>query len=150
MSSYRILVAVDDSPAGLDAARTAVDLATSRGGRVRAISVVRDHTVTHALGGEEAATEERVVAAAHSLLAWVADLAAARGVPCDTVEREGEPFRQVLDEAVAWDADLVVMGRSDRRGPSSPYLGSETARVLEFTDRPVLVVPRAPDPAGDR
>lgn len=143
MTYHRILVAVDDSPASLDAARAAVDLAAGQGADIRAVTVLRDHTLAGAIGGDPANTEERLAAGGRSLLAWVADLAATHGVTCDTAERDGEPFRRILDEADAWPADLIVMGRSDRRGPSSPYLGSETAHVLEFTDRPVLVVPRA-------
>ncbi len=96
----------------------------------------------HLIGGPLTETAARVAGGARSVLGWVTELAAARGVVCRTVTRDGEPFRRILEEADTWDADLIVMGRSDRRGPSSPYLGSETAHVLEFTDRPVLVVPR--------
>ena len=46
-------------------------------------------------------------------------------------------------EAQAWAADLTVMARSQRRHRAGdPYVGSETAHVLEFTEQPVLVVPR--------
>jgi hypothetical protein len=38
-----------------------------------------------------------------------------------------------------------VIGRTGRRGPASPLLGSLAAHVLEFAERPVLVTP-----AGDR
>ena len=141
MNYQRILVAVDDSPAGLNAARAAVDLAVVHAATVRAITVVRDHALAGALGGTPASTEQRLAAGGRSVLAWVATLADAAHVTLEPVERDGEPFRRILDEADNWEADLVVMGRSDRRGPSSPYLGSETAHVLEFTDRPVLVVP---------
>jgi hypothetical protein len=47
-------------------------------------------------------------------------------------------------QARFWPADLVVMGRSDRHGPSSPYLGGVTEHVLEFANCPVLVVPQTP------
>jgi nucleotide-binding universal stress UspA family protein len=141
MRVHRILVAVDDSPPGLEAARAAIDLAAGQGAILRAITVLRDHVLTGAIGGEPTNTQRRLEAGGRSVLAWVEDAARARDVPCDTVERDGDPFRRILDEAESWAADLIVMGRSDRRGPSSPYLGSETAHVLEFTDRPVLVVP---------
>jgi len=141
MTYTRILIAVDDSPAGLGAARAAIDLAAAHHARARAITVLRDHVLTAAIGDGTEKTKERRAAGAWSVLAWVSDLAAARGVDCETAERDGTPFRQILDEADTWNADLIVMGRSDRRGPSSPYLGSETAHVLEFTDRPVLVIP---------
>ena len=146
----RILLAVDDSPSGLDAARAAVNLAAASGAEVRAVSVLHDHTLTAMIGGHPSETAARVAAGAKSLLGWVGQLADTHGVTCQTVVREGEPFRCILDEAESWGADLIVMGRSDRRGPSSPYLGSETAQVLEFTDRPVLVIPRVAQTPGSR
>jgi nucleotide-binding universal stress UspA family protein len=150
MNVERVLVAIDDSPSGLAAARVAVELAGGWGAALRAVTVLHDHTLAAAIGGEgeTAAAEvtERLGAGTESLLAWVADLAARHGVHCRTAVLAGEPFRRILDESRDWDADLVVMGRSDRRGLSSPYLGSEVAQVLEFTDRPVLVVP-ASEPA---
>ncbi len=142
MTYHRILVAVDDSPASLDAARAAVTLAAVHGAAVRALTVTRRPIPQQASGIEAIRTAERLAAGGRSVLAWVADLASAQGIECETLLRTGDPFRMILDEADRWDADLIVMGRSDRRGPSSPYLGSETAHVLEFTDRPVLVVPQ--------
>ena len=150
MSGFRrILVAVDDSPGGLDAARAAIDLAAGSSGELRAVTVLQDHLLAGIIGGRHSDTAARVAGGARSLLGWVAQAAAARGVPCQTLTREGEPFRRILEEADDWGADLIVMGRSDRRGPSSPYLGSETAHVLEFTKRPVLVVPPAEGHAPD-
>ncbi len=142
MNYARILVAVDDSPAGLEAARTAIGLAAEWGSTVKAVTVLQDHTLSGAIDGEVTDTEQRIAAGGRSVLAWVADLASQRGVSCETLVCEGEPFRRVLEHADRWRAELVVMGRSDRRGPSSPYLGSETAHVLEFSEIPVLVVPR--------
>jgi nucleotide-binding universal stress UspA family protein len=36
---------------------------------------------------------------------------------------------------------MVIMGRTGRTGPGRALLGSEAERVLEFADRPVLIVP---------
>jgi nucleotide-binding universal stress UspA family protein len=36
---------------------------------------------------------------------------------------------------------LIVMAVSHRTGLRSPYVGSQTEHVLEFTECPVLVVP---------
>jgi len=142
---YRcILVAVDDSPAGLEAARTAVELAAGNGAPLRAVTVLRDHVLERALGGEPDRTAHHLAEGAQSVLTWVEELAAGRQVSCQTVLRGGEPYREILSEADACDADVIVIGRSDRRGPRSPYLGSETAQVLEFAEVPVLVVPRRP------
>jgi nucleotide-binding universal stress UspA family protein len=103
--------------------------------------VLQDHLLEQALGGEPDHTARQLATGAQSVLGWVEQLAAARGVGCETVLRGGEPFREILAEADACGADVIVIGRSDRRGPRSPYLGSVTAHVLEFTEVPVLVVP---------
>jgi len=53
----------------------------------------------------------------------------------------------VLAAATQWGADLIVMGRSDKRPTGRPYVGSQTEHLLEFTDTPVVVVPEADPPA---
>ena len=142
----RVLVAVDDSPAALRAARVALDLATGWRAQLRLVAVTTDHILGALLDTAipDGGATERVEQAGRALLRHLIDTARTQGLDVDTAQLTGEPFRQILDQAQAWPADLIVMGRSDRRGPSSPYLGSVTAHVLEFADCPVLVVPRAP------
>ncbi len=47
----------------------------------------------------------------------------------------------LLRVAQQWHADLIVMGRSDKRRPGVPYVGNQTEHLLEFASVPVLVVP---------
>ena len=144
MTIQRVPVAVDDSPAALRAARVATDLAAGWHAQLRLVAVTADHTLGALLdtATHDGRSSERVEQAGRALLGHLADAARADGIDVDTVLLTGEPFRQVLDQAYTWNADLIVMGRSDRRGPSSPYLGSVTAHVLECADCPVLVIPR--------
>jgi len=140
----RILAAVDDSAAGLAAARVAVDLAATYQASLRFVHVLADGTVTAVLdrsGGGGRLTERRGLAAA-SLLQHVADLARHAGVDADTLQTDGDPAQRILDESRSWPAGLIVMGRSDRHGPGQPYVGSQTRHVLEFAEQPVLVVPQ--------
>lgn len=144
----RLLLAVDDSPAALVAARTVVDLAVRLRARVRAVNVVRDGVVTEAVSAAIPAADvalRRSVGAA-SLLGYVAREARRAGVEIETVQLEGEPARCILSEAVRWPADLIVIVRSGRPDTGEPYVGSETAGVLEVAEQPVLVVP----PIGGR
>lgn len=125
----RVLIAVDDSTESLEAARTGARIAAGWGARVRVIHVVP--------AGAAHADAQR-------LLDFVAREARRRGMAPERVEtfvREGEAFRRILDEARTWPADLIVMAVSNRVGLRSPYVGSETEHVLEFTECPVLVVP---------
>lgn len=145
----RILVAVADSPAGLEAARAAVVLAAALSAELRVVHVVSDGVLAEALGsagplGELAA---RRGSAADALLRHVAGLARRREVPVSTALHEGEVAPRVLDEARDWDADLVVLGRTTRHGAGDPFIGMPAQQVLEFSDRPVLVVPERRPPA---
>jgi nucleotide-binding universal stress UspA family protein len=144
---HRILVAVDDSPAGLAAARVAIDLAVVCRADVRAATVLLDGELEAALAGISAGRESAAALRARrgggqtALLRHVVDLARARGIVPETVARVGEPAPCILDEARAFRPDLVVIGRSDRREAGQPYVGSEVRHVLEFAEQPVLVVP---------
>jgi nucleotide-binding universal stress UspA family protein len=151
----RVLVAVDDSPESLAAARVAARLAVGWGARVRVLTVVEDSTVGEELeaAGGPGMEERRMEGAARLLDHVAADLGRV-GVPAGSVETvvgTGPPFRRILEQARTWPADMVVMAVSDRRGLRSPYVGSETEQVLEFSECPVLVVPARvgrPRPAG--
>ncbi|MBK9181002.1 MAG: universal stress protein [Acidimicrobiales bacterium] len=147
----RLLLAVDDSPAALAATRVALALAAGWGATVRVVNVVRDGALADAIDEirPDGGAEERLTEAGASMLAYVVRQAVEAGVEVHAVQRVGEAFRCILDEALAWDAAVIVMGRGDRRGPASPYVGSVVEHVLEFTERPVLVVPLSSDPDPD-
>jgi nucleotide-binding universal stress UspA family protein len=139
----RILVAVDDSPASLRAARLAVELAAGLGARLRVVNVLRDHLLTQALEeiSRTAGVGARRDIAAAGVLGHVAALAEAAGVEVETRQLEGEPARRILAEAAAWPADLIVVAKSgQRRGAGGHYVGTATANILEFAEQPVLVV----------
>jgi nucleotide-binding universal stress UspA family protein len=140
----RILLAVDDSPGGLVAAHVAIDLAARLGARLRAVNVLRDGVLTEileAMTGSPGMGERRGEAAT-AVLRQVAALARRSGVDVETSQLEGSPAVRILAEARAWPSDLTVIARSQQRQRAGePYIGSETAHVLEFTEQPVLVVP---------
>lgn len=113
----RILLAVDDSPGGLAAARAAVDLAAGLGARLRVVNVVRDGRLAETLEAVSGAVglHERRSDAAAAVLEHVGELARRAGVQVETCRLEGSPARRILGEAQAWDADLTVIARSQRR-----------------------------------
>lgn len=138
----RILVAVDDSPAGLAAARVAVGLAAQLGGSLRVVHVVADGDITALIeASADPELNQRRTAPAAALLRHVEGMAGATGVPTETVELYGDTARLILEQARTSAADLIVIGRGLDREVGRPYVGHETRIVLEFADQPVLVVP---------
>jgi nucleotide-binding universal stress UspA family protein len=71
--------------------------------------------------------------------ALVARLHAA-GTTARSVIHWGRPAEEILREAVAQDVDLVILGKSRRRGPAAWLLGSVAAEVLARASCTVLLV----------
>ncbi len=66
--------------------------------------------------------------------------AEAAGVPVETLrEFHDQPYRAIIDCALANKCDLIVMASHGRRGVSALLVGSETAKVLTHSTIPVLV-----------
>jgi nucleotide-binding universal stress UspA family protein len=79
--------------------------------------------------------------AAQAALSHVAALAAAAGVEVSFSQRSGRVAAEILAEAREIKAALIVVALVDRPGSATPYIGSHTLRVLEFSGVPVMVVP---------
>lgn len=141
---HRVLVAVDDSPAALAAARAAIDVAVRTGAHLRFVHVTSDGELLRALAdrGRDSQLATRRNNAAVALLDHVGAEAERAGIQAETKHLEGDPAAIVLAEVSDWGADLLVVGRSDIRGAGRPYVGTVTRHVLELVDIPVLVVPR--------
>lgn len=139
----RVLLAVDDSPDSLAAARLAVELAAVLHAMLRAVHVSADHVLDAALhvatGRQEVLAHRDVSAVA--ILARVSAMATAAGADVETELLAGVVGHAILDAAREWPADLVIVGRSSRSVSGEPYVGAQTRHVLEFSDQPVLVVP---------
>lgn len=138
-----ILVAVDDTSAALAGARLAVELAHAVNATVHAIAVVPEADT-----GPDADRSARLEQNASAVLAHVARTAGNANVAVQTTLRRGDPAPCILDRAREVGADLMVVGRSGRPGPGQPFIGSQTRRILEFAESPVIVVPEAERPPG--
>lgn len=148
----RLLVAVDDSAAALRGVDLAIALAVTTGAEVRFVHVTVDGALRRALaaGGAEGELQDRVGRGVGALLDHVATRAREAGVRYATTSLFGEPAAEVITEARSWRPDLVVVGRSQSGVIGAPYVGHVTRHILEFSEVPVLVVPRpwATRPAG--
>ncbi|NGP04517.1 universal stress protein [Rhodococcus sp. 14C212] len=140
----KILVAVDDSPAALAAVRSAIDLASRTGARIRFVHVISNGELVRALSrmGRDSELATRRSKAAASLLRHVGAQAERAGVRAEATSLNGDPAALLLEETSEWGGDLIVIGRSDVRGAGRPYVGTVTRKVLELAEVPVLIVPR--------
>lgn len=142
----KIVVAVDDSPPALAAARLAINLAAVLGSQITAVAVHHETmSAAHdtALSPVMDANDDNL-----PVLRYVAARARSAGVR-EAEVIVGEVVESVLNRADALSAGLIVLGRSDRHRAVDPYVGSHTRGVLEFSDWPVLVVPAQPNRPGN-
>jgi nucleotide-binding universal stress UspA family protein len=141
-----ILLAVNDTPAGLAAARVAIRWAKRSDASLRALHILPDwapRPVHPGSAGDDEAAARRALGSA-AVLQHVAELARREGVAVETVAMTGSPARAILGQASSWPADLIVLGRSGVRHVGQPFVGSQVLNVLEFAEVPVLVVPPPP------
>lgn len=137
-----IVVAVNDSRAAFKAAEVAVDYARRLGANLRVVTVREPGTLDKHPGAIDPAVLARHAdLAAEAALRHVAALAAAAGVQASPTRRTGRVAAEILAEAREVNAFLIVVALVDRPGSATPYIGSHTLHVLEFSGVPVMVVP---------
>jgi nucleotide-binding universal stress UspA family protein len=137
-----ILVAVNDSAAGFAAVEVAIDYAKRLGAHLAAVTVLESAAPALSSVGEDAvALAARRAREADSILSHVIARGAQSGVVVTTHRRTGSVAAEILAEATASGAGLLVIALVDKPSHAIPYIGSHTLRVLEFATMPVLVVP---------
>ncbi len=134
----RILLAVNDSPAGLAAARAAIRLARDTAGPVLAVHVMADSPAQEPGAPPPDVPSER---GPRALLGYIAQLADESGVAIETLLTHGPPAPAILELAATWGPDIIILGRSGVRHVGQPFVGSQVLHMIEFSEVPVLVVP---------
>jgi len=145
MSDFkRILVPVDGSEVSTRALVSATQLARDGGGRVLVLHVLDQ--IDYFAGGYEyagAAVLEELQRQSRKILEDAAAICQSAGVPCETQLMDEPGTRlgdKVAEQALAWNADLVVVGTHGRKGLSRAMLGSGAEQIVRFAPVPVLVV----------
>ncbi len=140
----QVLVAVEDSPIGLDTGSVAVQVATFLGARLLVLHVAAPNGPPASLltGAGRRANGRTATASAMGLLEHIAALARLEGLEVQTETTSGDPGHSILERARRWPADVIVLGRSEREGDGPHHVGTQTEHVLRFAKQPVLVVPR--------
>ena len=146
----RILVPIDGSTTSTQGLDEAIKLAKLTGASLRLIHVM--DALTFATGFESyAAYANDVIPIMTEAGQKILDQGKARveasGVKVDTLLLDSLAARMsdtVIEQAKAWNADLIVIGTHGRRGIKRLMLGSDAEQVARLTPVPVLLV-RSPE-----
>lgn len=142
MGKYRkILVAIDGSETSIHALKESFKLAVNEKSWLTVVAVAPPYQ-----GDLELVGVGNILDAmrkpADDALALAKRMASEDRVLIKTVLEEGEPHERILDLAEAENCDLIVMGRRGLKRLERALVGSSTARVIGYSHRDVLVVPR--------
>jgi nucleotide-binding universal stress UspA family protein len=141
----KILLALDESQHATAALRWVADHAWPAGSAARVLSSVRsDLYVTGEMYAPVASELDAMIAEdtkrTEALLAAAAAELRRQGLAVDTHVTSGDPRFTIVDEVVAWGADLVAVGSHRRTGLSKLFLGSVASHVVAHAPCSVLVV----------
>jgi len=135
----RILVAVDHSEMSDRAVRAARDLAVLSKGEVWVL-----HLREREMGAKtgvlriDETTEDANAQVAASVEVFTQAGVKAHGEVRNTIF--GYAAREIVNDAIEVDADVIVMGSRGRGDIAGLLLGSTAHKVIHLSDRPVLVV----------
>jgi nucleotide-binding universal stress UspA family protein len=135
----RILVAVDHSEWSDRAVRAARDLAVLSKGEVWVL-----HLREREMGAKTGVLRiDETTEDANAQVAASVDLLTQVGVKAHGEVRNtifGYAAREIVNDAIEVDADIIVMGSRGRGDIVGLLLGSTAHKVIHLSDRPVLVV----------
>ncbi|MBI1424276.1 MAG: universal stress protein [Gammaproteobacteria bacterium] len=157
MSLYRrILVPVDNSSAAQAGLSAAIALAQDQQATLKLVAVANEAIKNYA-GGELGWIEpqglgELIKTDSEASLDKAEQQAADAGLTPEReliVAQDGHVGRHIVQAAVDWQADLIVIGTHGRQGFSLWLAGSTTETLLHGLSVPLLVVPGKQADKGD-
>ncbi|CAG0928752.1 Universal stress protein/MSMEI_3859 [Thermoflexales bacterium] len=122
----KILLCTDGSADAARAVRFGLQLAQRHTDSLRLLGVVEDQE-----------NAERLIRSALEALGTELQTS---GLAYETKMRHGHAAEQILDEAAAWQADLIVMGQLGRRGFTRFIMGGTATRIIQYARCSVLLV----------
>jgi len=135
----RILVAVDHSEISDRAVLAARDLAVLSNGEVWVLHLrEREIGVKTGVLVPDETTDEANAQVAASVEVLTQAGVKAHGAVRNTIF--GYAAREIVNDAIEVDADVIVMGSRGRGDIAGLLLGSTAHKVIHLSDRPVLVV----------
>lgn len=140
MSFNKILIPTDGSKASFEGSRKGIELAEEVGAEIVALSVVEEALVEDKIYGSPPAEPERVRDLARRSVEDLAERAKDRGLSVEKAVREGEPSKEIVEQAMDSDVDLIVVGTHGRGGFERALLGSVADKVVRTSHVPVMTV----------
>jgi nucleotide-binding universal stress UspA family protein len=143
----RILVPIDGSPTSNLGLNEAIKLASEQGAKLRLFHLVDEYIAVSSPDGMAFSNTDDLLEALRQngkkIIQKAEALARRKGITPESVMREsfgGRAAEFIVDQAIKWRADLIVLGTHGRRGVKRLVMGSDAEQVIRMTRVPVLLV----------
>lgn len=141
----RILSPIDGSPTSDRGVIEAIRLAKDQSAKLRFLHVVDAHILAMAMyGAMNMGDALSILRREGATILEAAKVSASNeGIAAETVIVDsmiGRIGDEVVRQANAWPADLIVMGTHGRRGASHLFMGSDAETVIRTSLVPILLV----------
>lgn len=132
-----IVIGYDGSDASKSALRQAAELAKALGDKVVLVYGYAPHGYG---GGEVQAQREAIKELGEKMTQQGAEIAKSEKVDCEVELVPEHPAKALIDVGDARDARIVVVGSHGESPLKGAVIGSTPYKLVQATDRPVLVV----------
>lgn len=133
----KLLLTTDGSVYSNAAAQTAIKIAKQYHSELKVLSVV-DITIESILRTHE--IYDKLVAKAKIFTNEIKEKALSAEIPVETIVRDGEVYKVIIDVAKEHQIDMIIMGNLGRTGLKRLLMGSNAERVIGNAAFPVLIV----------
>jgi len=135
--SSGVIVGYDGSPCAKEAVRVAIEVGKAYSEKVIIVFAYELNPVAGEMRDYQAALKDLAI----QRLTEATELAATDGAEVEPVIAERAPARALVDLAAERDARVIVVGTRGEHPLKGAMLGSTPHKLLQMSDRPVLVVP---------
>lgn len=143
MGRYRkILVAVDSSDSSKNAFRQACRIICEDKICITVITAIPLYEDQFEVLSTKEKVSKRLRKEGEKILSEIKKIADEEDVHIKQTIGEGSPCETIVDAAQEGEYDLIVMGRRGLRRMERALIGSVTARVIGYSPRDILVMPR--------
>ena len=144
----RILVPLDETVHAESAVDLVADMAKGGSATVRLLHVAPDPGNVVSDGRIVAYADQEGARLESEGLDYLRAIEARLGVPVECAVRFGDPVKEILEEADAFHADLIVVSTKAAGALSRLVLGSVAEQVLRRAAAPVMLLRAARKPAA--
>ncbi|MCL0037914.1 universal stress protein [Thermodesulfovibrionales bacterium] len=136
----KILVAHDGSKSSEKALKKALELAVNFNASLSVLSVIPELYLTELPDMDRERIFESLSTETTNTMEKIRKSLSGKSIEVKTLIRQGDPAEKILETANKMKVDLVVTGSHGKHGTKKFLLGSVSAKIVDYSKCPVLVV----------